>query len=119
MERKFKTGDVISRIDDLFEEHKYEIIAVVEGLSEFEGDWISSGEQRKFVLDSYLIKVCEFSGLFSWKLATIAFNEEKFFRCICGIGNSKMEWNAICTCGAPAFVSLFSKTCSKGCSSQY
>jgi hypothetical protein len=118
VKRKFKVGDIIFNIKDFSEEHKYEIIAIVEGLEEFEGNWIS-GEQREIVLNSYLVKICEFSEQFNWKLTTIGFCEEKLFRCIHKIENPNGEWNTICTCGAPAFVSLFSITCAKGCVNQY
>jgi hypothetical protein len=34
VKRKFKVGDIIFNIKDFSEEHKYEIIAIVEGLEE-------------------------------------------------------------------------------------
>ena len=114
MERKFQVGDMI-----VFENE--DILKVVEIVEEYKlvnGDW-NGGKDNCHVYSSYVCEVARIRIIPTGVLVAVPFNFESVFELHSRPEVAKGEWNAICKCGAPAFTSMFSVTCSKGCTGQY
>ena len=113
-EHKFEVGDIVLACSKERREVTHEIIAIIEGSDTINGPWICGfGDQN--VCDVYIVRTIKSLCGHEGKIAVISFDCEYLYERINQTEKTKGEWNTTCKCGAPAFVSLFSVTCSRGC----